>query len=154
MRQQKGYIKKSHGAWFGIYYRDEMQPDGTIKRVQKCKKLADYGDRYRAKKDVKSLLEAILRPINDGKVTATATMSLTEFVEKEWLPYLGLKKSGDAWEFNEKCHTVAIATAYGYRRHWQRYLKPRFGDVALCDLRKRDVISFVRSIFEDIKGHV
>jgi len=102
VRQQKGYIRKSHGAWFGVYYRDEMQPDGSIKRVQKSRKLADYGDRYRCKRDVRPLLEAILQPINQGKVTANATMSFSEFVEQQWFPSIGLKrKSGsDEWEYN------------------------------------------------------
>ena len=37
----EGYIKKSHGVWFGIWYQDEIGEDGTVKRVQKSRKLAE-----------------------------------------------------------------------------------------------------------------
>ena len=39
MREQKGRVFHKGPSWFVQYRDDVIQPDGTIKRVQVCKKL-------------------------------------------------------------------------------------------------------------------
>jgi len=129
MRHQDGYIWKEHGVWFGRWREDVIQGDGTIKRVQRSRKLCDYSDRYRSKSDVRPLLDDIIRPLNQGKLTVESAMTLTVFVENQWLPYVKTQ--------------VRDATFYSYRKYWKIYLKPRFGSVALRDIRKRDVIPYL-----------
>ena len=75
MRQQKGYIwyDRSRRCWFGCWYQDELQPDGTVTRVHRSKKLADRSDRYRTENDVKPLLDDILKLLNEGKMDARST---------------------------------------------------------------------------------
>src|SRR6266404_4202820 len=41
MREQRGYVFRKGQSWFVRYYDDVLQPDGSIKRVQKCERLAD-----------------------------------------------------------------------------------------------------------------
>src|SRR5580704_17845172 len=86
MRHQKGYIwyDRKRKCWFGRWYQDELQADGTLKRAQKSQKLADYSDRYRCKKDVRSLLDEVLQPLNAGKVDARSTATLTQFVDSDY----------------------------------------------------------------------
>jgi integrase len=139
MRQQKGYIKKSHGAWFGIWYQDELRADGSVKRVQKSRKLADIGGSYRCKRDVQPLLDEILLPLNAGKCDVRSTMSLTRFVEHDWLP---------------RCEQeLRPATLRGYRFHWQRYIKPYVGEVPLREIRAVTATDLLANLRRQGIGH-
>ena len=121
MRQQKGYIKKSHGAWFGVWYQDELSNDGTVKRVQKSRKLAECCEAYRSKRDVRPLLDEILAPLNAGRCNVRSTMLLSQFVEQDWLPTCEQQ--------------LRPATLRGYRFHWEKYLKPYIGSLPLREVR-------------------
>ena len=51
MREQKGLVFHKGRNWYVRYYDDVLQPDGTIKREQVCKKLeVEYGGEYRTEK--------------------------------------------------------------------------------------------------------
>lgn len=137
-RTQKGYIKKSHGAWFGVWYQDELR-DGTIRRVQKSKKLAHYGERYRCKRDVRPLLEEILEPLNGGNCDVRSTMSLSEFVEKDWLPHCERE--------------LRPATIRGYKDVWNRHVKPYIGDLALREIQAVTATDLLAKLRQQGIGH-
>jgi integrase len=139
MRTQKGYIKKSHGAWFGIYYENQMQADGTVKRVQPCKKLADYCDKYRSKHDVQDLLADILEPLNAGKIDVRSTMSLTQFVENNWLPHCEAE--------------LRPATVRGYTDVWKRHVKPHIGQMSLRDIQAVTATELLSKLAKSGVGH-
>jgi len=138
IRIQKGYIKKSHGAWFGVWYQDELK-DGIIKRVQKARKLADCGERYRSKRDVRPLLDEILEPLNSGKCDVRSTMSFTEFVETDWLP---------------QCEReLRPATIRGYKDVWKRHMKPYIGDLSLREIRAVTATDLLARLRQNGVGH-
>lgn len=56
-------------------------------------------------------------------------MPLTQFVERTWFPHVESQ--------------VRPATFYGYRQMWQLYLKPKFGDMALCEIKRKDVAPYL-----------
>jgi len=137
-RIQKGYIKKSHGAWFGIWYQDELK-DGTIKRVQKSKKLATCGGRYRCKRDVKPLLDEILEPLNSGRCDVRSTMSLCEFVENDWLPHCERE--------------LRPATIRGYKDVWNRHMKPYIGQLSLREIQAVTATDLLARLRQRGVGH-
>jgi hypothetical protein len=53
-RHQHGYIWRKGQGWYGRWWEDVLV-NGEVIRKQRCKKLAEYGDRYRSKKDVQPL---------------------------------------------------------------------------------------------------
>jgi len=61
-RHQDGYIFRKGAAWYLRYY--EINASGE--RIQRCRKLVDYKDRYRSKSDARPLAEEFLRPLNEG----------------------------------------------------------------------------------------
>jgi integrase len=139
MRQQKGYIKKSHGAWFGVWYQDELRADGSVKRVQKSRKLADIGGEYRRKQDVKPLLDEIVLPLNAGKCDVRSTMPLSRFVEQDWLP---------------RCEQeLRPATLRGYRFHWEKYIKPFIGEIPLREVRAVTATDLLATLRRQGIGH-
>jgi len=122
-RHQKGYVFRKGNCWYLRYYDTEVQEDGTINTVQKCRSLADFGGEYRSKKAVQVLADEFLAPLNNGTVTPQSTMKLTQFVEDHYLPFVEGHKR--------------VSTLHGYRNMWRRYLKPH-GGIRLRDFRTAD----------------
>lgn len=157
MKHQKGQIFRSGKNWYGRWRRDELvspkelskterrelEAKGVLKpndsskilvRRQHCEKLAEYGDRYRSKKDVQPILDTKLLPANDGREDPKSTLSVTDYAENYFLPYTEkeLKKS----------------TAYGYQQIFRIYLKARLTSIALRDFRCVDATNLLADIHE------
>ena len=132
-QHQQGYIFKKGGSWFLRYREDGSLPDGRVKRIQKCKRLAEASGRYRTKSAVEDLAEEFLRPINDGSSQVESTMSLNQFIESSYLPYV----RGHRRE----------STYTGYRNIWQRYVRPD-GAIPLRDVRTREAEKLLETIAE------
>ncbi|MGB7283325.1 MAG: site-specific integrase [Candidatus Acidiferrum sp.] len=103
-------------------------------RRQHAEKLCEYSDRYRCKKDVKPLLDAKLKPLNEGSCSAESTLAVAEYVEKYFLPYAERE--------------LKPSTVYGYRGVWRMYLKPRLASIALRDFRCVDATNLLAAIHE------
>ncbi len=121
MREQKGYVFRKGPAWFIRYYDDVLQPDGTVKRVQKCERLADVDDEHRTKASVKQLAHDKLARLNSGLLNAQSTMPVMAFVETIYLPHV------------EK--QLRPATLKQYRDVWMNHLAPRMGKLTLRSFR-------------------
>jgi len=122
MREQKGYVFRKGRSWFLRYYDNVMQSDGTIKREQKCERLADYDDEHRSKASVKQLVQDKLAPLNGGLLNPQSTMPIVEFVERLYLP-----------EYVEK--QLRQVTRKSYRAIWEGRLKGRMGKMTLRAFR-------------------
>lgn len=120
---QKGYIFKKDGSWF-LRYRDNVIEDGQVVRKQQCKRLAAVCDRYRTKRDVQPLADEILSPINSGEAKAESTLTIAEFAEGHWLPWV-----------RENCKPSTVA---GYETVWRIYLAPYLQKITLRDFRTVD----------------
>jgi len=62
--------------------------EGRVVLKQRCEKLADVCDRYRAIADVRPLLAEKLRPINEGKTRPESTLTVAEYIEGFYLPFV------------------------------------------------------------------
>ncbi len=108
MRHQNGHIWKEHGVWFGKW-REDVLLDGKVVRKRIARKLCEYSTKYRTKGDVQPLLDAILKPLNEGRSDARCTMLISGFVERHYIPYVR--------------ENLKPSTSHGYERLW--------GDIAL-----------------------
>ena len=123
MREQRGYVFHKGKSWFLRYCDDVMQPDGTIRRKQVCKKLkVEYGGDYRTQKSAQPFVAEILTPLNGGLLNPQSTMLVTEFVERIYLS-----------EYVDK--NLRAATKKQYRDIWENHLKPRMGKLTLRGFR-------------------
>lgn len=120
---QKGYIFKKDGSWF-LRYRDDVIEGGGVRRKQLCKRLAAVCDQYRTEKDLQGLRDETLAPINSGKVRPESTMSVADFAEDHWLPWV-----------RENCKPSTVA---GYETVWRIYLAPYLQKITLRDFRTAD----------------
>jgi integrase len=128
MREQKGFIFKASGAWY-LKYRQDVIEDGVVRRKLCTHRLADVDDYCRTVSDARKLVKEFLRPLNEGKVAVGSTMPLTQFVEATWLPHVESE--------------VRPATFCGYRQMWRLYLKPKFGNMRLCDIKPKEVAPYL-----------
>jgi integrase len=122
-RHQRGYVFLKGGSWFLRYYDNEMRADGTVRSVQRCRKLANNEGPYRSKKAVRTLADEFLAPLNKGSFTIESTMTVADFWDKKYLPYIEAQK--------------APSTVNGYCNAWTRYLKSRM-NIPLRDFRTAD----------------
>jgi hypothetical protein len=119
-RHQEGHLIRKGSLWLLRYYDCEFSADGSIRRVQKTKKLAQIGPDCPNKSVARELAREFLEPINAGRGTPESAMTLTRFTEDRYLPFVKDRKR--------------ISTFYGYRNMWRLYLKPH-GDIKLRDFR-------------------
>ena len=130
-RHQEGYLYRKGSLWLLRYYDSECAVDGSIRRVQKTKKLANVGPDCRTKTAARELAREFLASINLVRNTPEAAMTLTRFTQDRYLPFVEQHKR--------------ISTFHGYRNMWKRYLKPR-GDIMLREFRTVDGEGILESI--------
>jgi integrase len=130
-RHQQGHLFKRSGAWYVRYYDDIVQPNGAIERVQLSRRIGAIKD-YPTKAAARQLAEEFLAPINSGQLTAEGSMTLTQFVETIYLPYV---------EEQLKPSTYA-----GYRDIWRAHLKSRCGEIRLREFRTYEGEQVLRDI--------
>jgi integrase len=130
-RQQSGYIWKVGGSWYGRW-REDVLEEGRVVRKQRSAKLAEVSDRYRCKADVRPLLAEKLRPINEGRARPESTLSVAEFVEDFYLPFVK--------------ENYKPSTSVGYEKIWRKHLAPRLRKIALRDFRTVDAATLLAEI--------
>jgi len=130
-KYQNGYIWRKGANWYGRWWEDVIE-NGQVVRKQRARKLAEYSDRYRTDSDVRPLLDAILRPLNEGKTRPESTLSASQFVEDHYLPF---------GEENFKPSTIV-----GYKKMWEAYLSPRLANLAMRDFRTVDAATLLAEL--------
>lgn len=130
-RQQTGYIWRVGNSWFGRW-REDVLEDGRVVRKQRSLKLADASDRYRTKADVRPLLAEKLRPINENRMRPESSLSVAEFVEDCYLPFVR--------------ENYKPSTSIGYEKIWKTHLAPRLRKITLRDFRTVDAASLLAEI--------
>jgi integrase len=130
-RHQDGYVWRKGRNWYGRWWEDVLV-DGKVVRKQRARKLTEYSDRFRTERDVRPLLEEILRPLNEGKSKPEGTLPIATFVEDHYLPFV---------EDNYKPSTVA-----GYKHLWGKYVGPHIGEIIVRDFRTVDAALLLAEI--------
>jgi integrase len=121
--KQVGQIIETRTAFFGRYYTSDTCDNG--RRKAKTVKLADKSDIYRSKADVQHLLNRLMEAVNTFKDFPSAQLTLTDFIEKHYLPWC-------------KDAQKSAATVNGYKRIWECYWQKHVGKIPLTDLRTSD----------------
>ena len=136
--KQAREIVETRTAFFDRYYTSDTCDNG--RRKPKAVKLADKGDIYRSKGDVQHLLSRRMEAVNTGKKFPSAQLSLTDFIEKHYLPWRrGAEKSA--------------ATGNGYKRVWERYWQKHAGRIPLTDLRTSDATAVLIVMLRRARVH-
>jgi hypothetical protein len=130
-RHQKGYVFRKGNIWYVRFYDRELQADGNIKQVQKCKKLVEFGGDYRSKSAVRVLADELLAPLNNGTMSAASTMTLNQFIERRYLPFINEHKEP--------------STYAGYKNTFNLHTR-KHGEIALRDVRTFEIEKMLTDI--------
>jgi hypothetical protein len=87
VRYQNGGLYAHHRAWYVTYRAPVKQEDGTTKLKHKVKMLGSLKD-YPREADILPLKTEFMLRLNAGRFTPENNMTLKEFVEKVYLPYV------------------------------------------------------------------
>jgi integrase len=131
-RFQEGHVFLRRGkrrkVWSARWREDVIAPDGTVKRVLRFAVLGTASE-IKGKKDARDILQARLRPLNQGRQRPQSTMTLGQFVEEMWKPgVIPTLRSGSSryYDVQLRCHIL-----------------PVFGSRRLCDITRVDVQHFL-----------
>jgi hypothetical protein len=130
-RHQSGYVFRKGSFWYLRYYDHEVQADGTLKQIQKCKQLVEFGGEYRSKSAVRVLADEHLAPLNNGTMSPASTMTLNQFIEQRYLPYIESEKER--------------STYMGYKNSFHLHIK-KHGDIPLRDVRTLEIEKMLTEI--------
>ncbi len=117
---QRGYVYRAFGAWHVRYRENQMQADGSFKRVQVSKRLASVHE-YRRKSDVLPLANEILAEVNEGDVSPHGSMTLLQFADRMYIPYAKRQLRPSTWSV--------------YESVWNNHLRSRVGAMRVREFR-------------------
>jgi integrase len=131
-RYQEGHVFLRRGkrrkVWAARWREDVLAPDGTVKRVLRFAQLGTSSE-IKSKKEARGILQAKLRPINQGRQRPQSTMTLEQFVSQLWTPgVIPTLRAGSSryYEIQLRCHIL-----------------PAFGSKRLCDITRVDIQCFL-----------
>jgi integrase len=128
---QRGQIFRTGGSWYVRFYEDQMK-DGKSVRRRVCQKLARYSDAYRSKKDVYPLAEPYLAPVNSGQLQPESSLTLSEFIERHFLPHVERKRRP--------------ATVKFYKTTYKVHVKEPLGSIRIRDFTTKHAQNFLDAI--------
>ena len=82
---QRGQVFRKGGSWFVRYYETRIE-NGQPIRQRVCVRLADTAKT--SKRKARHLAAETLQPINSGKLSPEASRTVSEFIEKFYLPHV------------------------------------------------------------------
>ena len=109
------------------------QENGSIKLKQKVKMLGSLTD-YPRETDILPLKTEFMLCLNAGKFTPESNMTLCEFVEKVYLPYV---------------EELRASTKKGYREIWINHISKRVGPIRMREFRTVDASRMLKAIADE-----
>ena len=121
---QRGQIYRKGRLWMLRYWQDEIGADGMVVRRRRAKKLAEYSDQYRSKKDLESEIAKVLGQVNSRRGQPTSSVTMQEFIERSYMPDVRATKQP--------------STAKGYTDIYEDHVKQRIGGLRLQEFHTVD----------------
>jgi integrase len=143
--KQQGHVFKASGSWY-VKYREDAIENGQLVRKLRTHRLALEDDMCRTVSDAKNLAEEFLAPLNRNALTAESTVSVRDFTEKTYLPYVKESKRASTYK--------------GYRDIWNVHIGPRIGKLRMRNVntpviyRTLRSIAFERDLTSTTLGHI
>ena len=123
VKHGSGNIRKRHGSWQLRYYTTVVGPDGQTQKKQVTKVLARVSDKYRNPSDCRALADEYLVPERKRTITPEGSLTVTEFAERYFLPYISRKREPSTHKF--------------YRDLFNNHLRSRVGYIELKEFSTR-----------------
>lgn len=130
-RYQEGCLfmrgRVGHKVWVARWREDVLRPDGEVGRLMRSQVLGPVA-RISTRREARQLLNALLRPTNQGLRKPHSTMAFGDFARK--------------WE-ETVLPTYRVSTRNFYRDILCKHLVPKFAHYRLCDIHVPDLQVFL-----------
>jgi integrase len=133
VRYQEGHLYVHHNAWYVRYRERVRKEDGSIRLKQRAARLGSVTD-YPLESQIKPLLAEYMCSLNAGNFTPEPGMTLGEFVERIYLPYLTEKRA---------------STKKGYEEIWTNHISDRVGQIQLRKFRTVNASKMLKAIADE-----
>ncbi|HYY72889.1 MAG TPA: tyrosine-type recombinase/integrase [Candidatus Bathyarchaeia archaeon] len=131
VRYQRGQLYREHGAWF-VRYRDRVREgNGSIKLQRRTKRLGSV-EEFPTKSDIEPLRAAFMQKINAGQFSPESSMTLSDFVETVYLPWVKAERRASTYK--------------GYKEIWENHILKRVGQIRLREFRTVRASKMLRAI--------
>ncbi len=110
---QRGSIRKRRGSWTLRYWTVEVGPNGTLRRRQVSTTLAKVSAEYPTERSVQTKADKILAPYNANEVAAEGAMTVQQFAEQYFLPWVKERKRASTHRFYSNTHQVHVTSTVG-----------------------------------------
>jgi integrase len=122
-----------HNAWY-VRYRERVgREDGSIKLKQRAARLGSVTD-YPFESHIKPRLAEFMCSLNAGNFSPEPGITLGEFVERIYLPYLSEKRA---------------STKKGYEEIWDNHISDRVGHIQLRKFRTVNASRMLKAIADE-----
>jgi integrase len=129
--KQNGSILR-HRGWWVVRYRERVGIGGTIKTVNRAKRLAQVDAQHKTVASVRHLAADILEPVNRTTVSPLTVTKMGDFVERLYLPFAKEQKRPSTYK--------------GYFQIWHQYLKTRCEQSWMKEVKTYDVQTWLGEI--------
>lgn len=119
---------KRRKVWVARWREDVIQPDGTLGRVMRSEVLGLVSE-ISSRREARKLMEARLRPINEGRHQPQSTITFGAFLEQHFIPGM--------------LPRFRFSTKKSYSSLLAKHLLPKFGDRRICDINRSEVQQFI-----------
>jgi integrase len=133
VRYQEGHLYEHHNAWYVRYRERVRKEDGSIELNQRAARLGSVAD-YPLESQIKPLLTEFMCSLNSGNFTPEPGITLEEFVERIYLPYLNEKRA---------------STKKGYEEIWNNHISDRVGQIQLRKFRTVNASRMLKAIADE-----
>ncbi len=133
VRYQDGCLYADHAAWYVRYRAPVRQEDGSVKFKQRAKMLGHLKD-FPKESDILSRKAEFMLRMNAGNFKPEGNMSLREFVEKVYLPYV---------------EELRASTKKGYLEIWINHIANRVGQIRVREFRTVDASRLLKAIADE-----
>jgi integrase len=131
-RKQAGQVIRIGDRWY-VRYWERRNIDGNIERKRVTHQLGPVTTRgKRPPADILDAAERHMATINSGTISADRIVTISDFVERVYLPWIELHKRP--------------STVKGYRDIWEDHLEPLCGPVWLKEVRTFHVQTWLNQI--------
>jgi len=151
--KQAGYITR-HRGWWIVRYRERVGVGGSIKTVQRAKRLAPVDAEHKTQASVRSLAARELDPVNRNSTEPLRITKLGDFVDRVYLPFVKQQKRpstyrgySQMWSDYVKARCAAEWLREVKTHHVQTWIEEICREHALCKTTLRHVKNFLSGIF-------
>jgi len=129
--KQNGSITR-HRGWWVLRYRESVGEGGVVQTLLKARRLAPVDAQHKTKASVRRLADEILEPLRGRKVSPLFVTTLSDFVERLYLPWVKQQKRPSTYQ--------------AYAQMWNAYLKDQCKSSWMREVETHDVQKWLEEI--------